>query len=324
MTKLALALGCTLVACSGEYDVVAEADAPPPTSNPKPLESSHREDRIRQVGVPKVDVLWVVDNSCSMWEEQTALAENFPSFLQFFVGSGLDYHIGVVSTDMIDVAHQGRLRQVDGYRFIDDESPDPHLMFTEMAQMGTTGHWDEKGFEAVFAAVDIEGEGYNAGFLREAASLHVVVISDENDYSSWTSPEFSAWLRGKKASSTLVSFSSIVGPEEDCPNAAEPGLDYLEVTRSLSGVEWPICSSEWSTVLEHLGLKATGLTSEFFLTDLPVDETIEVSVEIGGVVFGFEPAEDWIYDDQRNSIQFLEYVPDPLALVVIRYQVDGT
>ena len=40
-----------------------------------------------QVGVPAVDVLWVVDNSRSMYEEQRALTNNFTSFMKFFSDS---------------------------------------------------------------------------------------------------------------------------------------------------------------------------------------------------------------------------------------------
>ena len=65
-----------------------------------------------QVTVPSVDVLWVIDNSCSMTEEQQALTDNFNKFVQYFVGSGLDYHIGVVSTNWDNESgdHRGKLR----------------------------------------------------------------------------------------------------------------------------------------------------------------------------------------------------------------------
>jgi len=56
-----------------------------------------------------VDVLLVVDNSCSMWEEQDKLATNFDSFIQFFQGVDVDYQIGVITTDTLDEKYQGRL-----------------------------------------------------------------------------------------------------------------------------------------------------------------------------------------------------------------------
>ena len=41
-------------------------------------------DRIVQVTVPKVDVLWCVDNSSSMEDEQSALVQAFPVFADWF------------------------------------------------------------------------------------------------------------------------------------------------------------------------------------------------------------------------------------------------
>ena len=64
--------------------------------NPRPLDNPTQTDRLVQVTVPTVDILWVIDNSCSMGPEQTSLADNSPIFLNYFLGSGLDYHIGTV------------------------------------------------------------------------------------------------------------------------------------------------------------------------------------------------------------------------------------
>ncbi|MCK6516304.1 lamin tail domain-containing protein [Myxococcota bacterium] len=56
-----------------------------------------------------VDVLLVVDNSCSMVEEQNKLASNFQAFIQFFQGVDVDYQIGVITTDNEAAEFSGRL-----------------------------------------------------------------------------------------------------------------------------------------------------------------------------------------------------------------------
>ena len=96
--------------CTGENEI--RSTLPPAgVANPKPLVADTQTDKLVQVQVPEVDILWVVDNSCSMFEEQQGISENNPVFMDFFLGSGLDYHIGVVSTDMNDNAQSGKLRQ---------------------------------------------------------------------------------------------------------------------------------------------------------------------------------------------------------------------
>jgi len=91
-------------------------------------------DEFEQVQAAEVDILWVVDNSQSMVQEQALLAENFGRFIQQLtscVGTGVegdlcdfatetcmesgqpcntpDYHVGVISTDRRD---EGQLTTV--------------------------------------------------------------------------------------------------------------------------------------------------------------------------------------------------------------------
>jgi hypothetical protein len=314
-----MTLGCqTESGIRTPFDAFGEA-------NPKQLETPIQIDRVTQVTIPSVDVLFVVDNSCSMEEEQLALGNNFPAFLGWFLGSGLDYHVGVVSTDMNDPLHAGALREVRSTRWVDDTTEAPDEVFDEMVQMGVDGHWLEKGRAAAYSAIEVLKDDVNTGFIRDNAGLHITVVSDEDD-NSGDSPvsrdEFVDYLNTARWSQSLVSFSSIVGPTTGCPYIGEPGSDYLAVTSRVGGVTWPICSDDWVSVLDELGFLAVGLKREFFLSRLPVPGTVGVTVEnADGVILAFDEGEDWVYLEGRNSIEFVEYLPDPLDVVIIEYQV---
>lgn len=56
-----------------------------------------------------VDVLLIVDNSCSMIEEQRKLATNFENFIQFFDEADVDWQLGVITTDVESEDARGRL-----------------------------------------------------------------------------------------------------------------------------------------------------------------------------------------------------------------------
>ena len=78
-----------LVLTGGCIEYEPSSTLPPagvPNDRPLPIETN--TDKLVQVQVPEVDILWVVDNSCSMSEEQSALQANFPIFMDFFLGSG--------------------------------------------------------------------------------------------------------------------------------------------------------------------------------------------------------------------------------------------
>jgi len=312
------------VACKPEYtwDPNTSVIGQP---NPPDLSTPVKLDRIVQTTVPAVDVLWVVDNSCSMDEEQTALAANFPKFMQFFMDSGLDYHVGVVSTDMDDFDHKGKLQPDpwSGVRIIDPSVAEPIPVFQRMADLGTWGAADEKGRAAAWSALVTQRDLANAGFLREDAFLSIVVISDEDDYSGnspVTLPNFINFLTDLKPSSDMVSFSSIVGPPGNCPTA-ELGSEYLAVSDAIGGIEWSICDSNWDQVLQELGMQAAGLRREFFLSEVPVADSVAVWVVDNGTRNDFVNGLDFSYDRSRNSVLFSSYIPNPLSEVFIEYQV---
>ncbi len=192
-----------------------------------------------------VDLLFVVDNSCSMSDEQQALAAAGQQFLGALQASGLDFHLGVVSTDMTD--DQGRLAEAYGYRWVERTTANPALVFAELLQLGTTGSGLEKGTDAVYAAVETEGAPgrHNDGFFRDEASLLVTAVTDEEDMSTRSTEDFVDWYEALRPNE-LVEFNSVVSMDTTC--ATYPGERYLEVTRQVGGLSWDICSVVWASM----------------------------------------------------------------------------
>ena len=308
-----------LAGCASEQDIVQDLPVWP-ESEPQGLPAREWTDRLVQLTVPQVDVLWTVDNSSSMGNEQQALADNFPLFGDFFVGSGLDYHIGVVTTDIVAPDRDGAMHAVDGYRFIDNDTPDPIGIFARMAMVGTDGQGEECGLGGTFHALEEKVDTANAGFYREDADLHTVIISDEEDQtpaSVITPTEFQDWYQGLKTVDEELTYSSIVSFEDAPP--ADRGETYLRLTEEIGGISWDIAESDWTLVLEQLGIQASGFKTEFYLSHRPVSDTITVVEErTDGTVIPHErPA--WTWDQSRNSITFQTYVPEALATIVIHY-----
>jgi hypothetical protein len=312
-------LGCN------EYDL-ASTLPPGDLDNVRPLEEQIRTEKLVQTPTPAVDVLWVIDNSGSMADEQSALTTNFPSFMQYFLGSGLDYHIGVISTDMDVNGESGKLQDAGDALWIDVDTQFPEDVFADTASMGVNGSGDEQGIGAAWTALEVKADTYNAGFQRTEAALHVIVISDENDHTNGdpvTVNEFGGYLANLKLGSDMVTFNSIVNKPGCCDGLLsldeQAGEDYIAVTDFVGGIMWDIRNENWVQLLTQLGAQAAGLKREFYLAALPVPGSIVVWVEEDGVAFSFDEGTDWTYDAQRNSITFLSYIPNPLAEVYIEY-----
>jgi hypothetical protein len=161
----------------------------------------------------KIDILFVVDNSGSMEEEQANLATNFPAFVDVIEnyttsgGDHLDYHLAITTTDrnftendMIPgipipfpsphFGNDGKFQVGNncgfpgGRRFLQKGDANVRAAFSCAAKVGTDGDSSEMPLEATkLALLDRIQDGYNSGFLREDALLAVVMLTDENDCS---------------------------------------------------------------------------------------------------------------------------------------------
>ena len=80
---------------------VDSSDLPQPLLVPLIGESSRRMEKtdtfIQQDG-PKVDVLFVVDNTASMVEEQPRIVSAMPAFAETALARGVDLHVAVTTT----------------------------------------------------------------------------------------------------------------------------------------------------------------------------------------------------------------------------------
>lgn len=160
-----------------------------------------------------LDLLFIIDNSGSMGEEQNSLKANFPKFIEVLntIQGGLpNVHIAVVNSDMGTLGgppipgsggcsgqgSDGLMRELPNQpnvRYISDIKDDvtgvrttnyPMGMltstFSAIAEVGTGGC----GFESHLGAMRRSLENpANANFLRPDAYLAVIIIADEDDCS---------------------------------------------------------------------------------------------------------------------------------------------
>jgi hypothetical protein len=172
-----------------------------------------------------LDILFVVDNSPSMIEEQQSLAANFPLMIDALsqLDGGLpNLHIGVVTSDLgtsgsqtapangigagpgacVGLGMAGNLVQVGGMteHFLSDVDDGTGARMTNytgalrdefgmLALVGDQGCGFEQHLGAMRRALDANPT--DAGFLRPDANLAVVVLADEDDCSIADSAFFS-------------------------------------------------------------------------------------------------------------------------------------
>ncbi len=271
--------------------------------------SPRRQDIYLQPQQPALDLLFVVDNSCSMVEEQGQLAADASTYIDYLEQQAIDYRIAVVTTDARSALFVGRVP------VITPETPQAAQVFAENVQVGTAGAVDERGLEAVLLALSEPlVSGRNAGFLRPEASLVVIFIADEDDRSPQP-PEFYAQalatLKGPEGRSRLVA-NGVVGP---CPGVG-PAPRYRAFFAETGGVAEPICSFAWNSALRTFPGPGFGYPNFFRLSRAPESAGLQVFIN------GQQVSEAlWRFNAHANQVVFLPAaVPEPGAEVRITYR----
>lgn len=238
-----------------------------------------RADTFQQIAAARVDVLFVVDNSPSMIEEQENLGRNFRSFFEHLVRAGADYHIGVTTTDVYK--DNGRLQ--GSPEIITRDTPDPLAAFASNVKVGTEGTAREKGLEAARRTMELRPEG----FLRDDAWLFFIFVSDEDDNSEPGTPRFFyRYFKGLKGKGNdgMVGAGAIVG---DRPGGcigedgnADAAYRYAETVQMMGGQVGSICDPQFDRALKEMGVDAVGLRRKFTLSRAPDLETLTVTVRL--------------------------------------------
>lgn len=290
------------------------------------------EDLFFQDEPSAVDVLWVLDNSCSMSDKVAALEAEFDTFISSFTTLGLDYQIAVTTTDMDDPTHQGRLQ---GMGVISPATAAAagltvEQAFDEAVEPTSSGSGDERALSAAHAALESPGYAVSAGLVRPGANLAVIVVGDEDDGSSWTVSNFSAWMDQYQGDATKTVVSGIIQQSTSLfdVNCAGMGSPKLEgVIDATGGIRTGICDLDFDQVLRWLSYSAAGLRAEFPLTDTPLNGAAGMQVRVNGQTVSSDPirVNGWWYVRTTNSVVFYgASIPGPGAEVRITYPVAGT
>ncbi len=288
-------------------------------------------DRFVQPAGPKVDILWAIDNSCSMEDEQQLLVQNLSSFVGYADSLGADYQMAVTIADS-ERPDAGLFEACPPHPSVVSSSyataAEREAAFACMFRVGTSGGRREAGLGASVRALQRASSvdqdpatNPNAGFLRPDAKLAIVVISDEDDQSLEPDElmrDYFFSVKGGKLND-LVSVHAIAGPPDGGCAEAMPGSRYLWMTEQTQGRFQSICSSNWAPVLTELGLDIFTLFSEWRLSQSADPGTLVVSV--GGRSIAEDMQNGYSFSAGENSIQLHgSAVPEPGETVEIRYQ----
>lgn len=284
----------------------------PPSENGKITESFYFNNGQTH---KSVDVLFVVDNSGSMLEEQEKLGQRLSSFIASL--SAVDWQIGITTTDTSAGTYgiKGSLVTLFGSseRILKPTSPNYANTFMhsvvrresiDCQNSGVCPTNNEEPLRAIQLAIDKRNSN-NAGFFRDNADLAVVILSDEDEMSSGppeaTKPsEVLAHFNSVWGSSKKISvYGIIVEPGDSaCYNeqyltAGTYGYHAAELAALTGGVTGSICDTDYSDNLSKIGENVNKLLNYVVLANDPDTQDLDL------VISPYDPHLTWSIEGRR-------------------------
>jgi hypothetical protein len=211
---------------------------------------------LEATGKPKVDILFVIDNSGSMTEEMVQIRTNVNAFAAKIGTSGLDYGVVFVVRRATSAAQTGNVICVP-----------PPLGGATCADNAPLFHHIDQNVGSL-NSIDLLQKNYATGFnwsqyLRPDATKVFIEVSDDN--SSVKAAAFDTFLLSKgtmfgTAAKRGYIFHSIVGWQpataltdpSQCSTAAGNGMVYRELSTLTGGIVDSVCKTDYSGVLDNI------------------------------------------------------------------------
>lgn len=305
---------------------VETSDLPRPLMVPLLGESSatvEELDSFVQQDGKMVDVLFVVDNTASMVEEQPKLAAAMPAFADAALERGVDLHVAVTTTGIsaannscpggAEGGEAGRFFPADGTlpRQFTHSSPNLGSALQQNVDVGLCAYV-EQGLEAARRALtdplassyddprtSLPNDG-NRGFLRDAAALTLVFVGDEDDNSPdhvETYVRAYQSLKGINQPQRVTVYAIAPGPTT-CSSSGGAGTRYQEAAQRTGGEVLSVCSGDYAPLLRNVASKAFEPQESFPLSEEPEGGSLAVSVD------GAPRTSGWTYQSGSNAVVF--------------------
>jgi hypothetical protein len=312
--KLAMCFLCALTTLSGCGDTSSNLIIPKAVI---PKEEFSEKPKDFAVFNPKVDILFVIDNSGSMSDAQNNLSRNANLFADAISKvSILDYHIGVVTTDMDSFSCRSACGKLQGFpTFIEKTTPNMVNALATRMIVGTDGSATEQMFSPIVSGLSSPLDTTaNQGFYRQDAFLAVILVTDAMDQSQYQPQDLIQFLNSKKADPSKVlgygvirklAEEKICEGMEDLDGKLETFLASVSNGDKMQKNVLSLCDNDWGTKLadfaKDIVRRSAGTVK---LSRIPNVKTIKVNY--GTQVIPNSPKDGWVYQPSTNSILLAE------------------
>ncbi len=240
----------------------------------------------------KVDILFVVDNSPSMYEEQRMLGSRFGSFISAL--NTVDWQMAFTTTDVSNGSYGLKgsfldLEGQNGMKILNYKNNNANQVFEKTIQRKESNctfvcpSVDEQGLLASIMAMD-KSLTVNKDFFRDQTDLAIIFISDEDELSDGpreaTKPVevIDAFRQRWGQTKSLSVYGLVIQPgdaaclreKRDEGTTAYYGTHVSDLAALTGGITGSLCERDYSKTLAEISNRVRDLVDSFELASVPV------------------------------------------------------
>lgn len=267
--------------------------------------------------LPRADIVWLIDNSVSMSDDQQLIADSSAEFFKRLAGSNIDFRIGVMqagcNTSYLGLTERKFTRDKKKFsKWI--KEPDGPAGCEGEAPITAGKHLHER----ILSKHEVTDANDMSSGLRSKAKLMYVFVTDEDERPLQSDdkgsrsitqakmvaqPSFKS-LRDYYRRAGIIAFGMIaLAPR--CIREYEPSWAAKAIVEATGGASWPICATNkpvLSSALNAMVKAAQGVTSTFKLSRVPISSTLKLT--LGGKTVKRSASDGFDYDGPNNAIIF--------------------
>jgi hypothetical protein len=234
-----------------------------------------RSETFTEPGVPPVDVMILIDQSCSMDDDNTDDVRNgFPDFVTELQNVS-DWQLALIT----DYAGVDAGCSTGGV--MDSSTANVSNLLVNNAFPGTQGlgNYDT---EALLRLADTALQktgpgGCNEGLLRPGALLHIIVLSDEREQSGQSGNYWVSQFQNYVSAPEFLKVSGVLDLNRNCGDGTGP-TGYIDAVNTTGGASLNICNANWGAQFSDIASEIVAGIRTYNLSDPADPSSVEVTV----------------------------------------------
>lgn len=294
---------------------------------------------------PEVNIMFAMDNSGSMTEEQWAVVQKAVDFFDRLNTLGLTFSIATVTSDDSSINGNAKVKDTgDNCKtnlgientytrtgFTSDRTE-----FEKNVCTGIDGSGSESGLYFAEQAFKTGGSALNAGYPHAGAATSVIVVTDENDMYE-TKNGSALDLNSNAFVDNDITVYGIIPLDNNGQATSQAKTDCASVTLDQAGGSWSvisdlatktgggvssICGSKFGEFLLEVADQEAAKASPFKLAHTPISTTLKITVDGKTIYRDLNPEAGqtgYKYNSATNSVAFTGVLPGSGSSILVEY-----